>query len=187
MKHAEDDVELMEVLLVLATLDDDEGDKQHITIEDRDETVTTFHGNVHRKEDDASIFPSKATTANDHASKNIDDIFLVATAFPSKPMAGDAIIVSARKSKSTATNRVIRASKGDNKFRSPSTNNTAKIDNREIQKNNESEQDRQDAKNKKTLLPSKTKSHQRKHSLPSKHTRKEKKRKPRLFSIQPIL
>lgn len=64
----------MEVLLALATLNDNEGDEHHTTIEDGDDTVDSFHNNFHWKGEDASIYSSIETTANDHENKTIDDI-----------------------------------------------------------------------------------------------------------------
>lgn len=102
MRHAEDGIELMEVLVAIAMLNDDKGDERHASIEDNDITVGTFRNDVHC-EDDVSIYRTIATTADDQASQNMDDIFLVANATGAKAIADKETNVCKHITRSTNT------------------------------------------------------------------------------------
>lgn len=92
--------------------------------------------------------------------------FLIATAFTSKPAAAKAIGLRARTNNTIPASRGICAKNGDHKSESPSSNNTAIINNRKVRRDKESGQDMQDAKNTKIKTQTKTKYHPRIHLLP---------------------
>lgn len=74
----------MAVLLALKTLNDYKEDEQQAAVEHEDNTFDFFHNNSNWKDNWFSMHSSTAMTTIDHASENVDDIFLVATAVATK-------------------------------------------------------------------------------------------------------